>query len=241
MQTPADLLRLRTDLSFPALSNADADGHPGDGTPASGDSVGTLNGHLEWDVPAEDAAAWSVTLTLRPLALLGRTIPAPESALVDVTPRRLQSFAFAPAGAVPYRVVRVADGAVLARGFAVADSAGVLTVAGVRVHRTGTRLELGAPALAGVAGPDGAAALQVTCVTPVRGALAAAVVWPAAEESRLELLDVGGRRVATLFAGRPSPGPARYAGPRETLAPGLYFLRATCGARALARRVVVLR
>ncbi len=242
MQTPADLLALRTDRSFPALSNGDADGDPGDGSPASGDSVGTLNGHLEWDVPLEDAAGWSVTLTLRPLELLGRTVPAPESALVDVTPRRLQSFAVAPSEPVPYRVVRAADGAVLARGFAVADSAGALTVAGVRVHRAGTRIELGSPALAGVAGTAGAAALQLACATPVRGgALAAAVVWPAAEESRLELLDVGGRRVATLFAGRPSPGPARYGARGAALAPGLYFLRASCGARTLARRVVVLR
>jgi len=241
MQTPADLVRLRTDRSFPALANADADGDPGDGSPASGDSVGTLNGHFEWAVPVEDAAGWSVTLTLRPLPLLGRSIPAPESALVDVTPRRLQSFAFAPGEAVPYRVVRAADEAVLARGFTVADSAGVLTVAGVRVLRAGTRLELGAPALAAVTGPDGAAALRLACATPVRGgALAASVVWPAAEESRLELIDVSGRRVATLFTGRPSPGPARYTAPRAGLAPGLYFLRAACGARVLARRVVVL-
>lgn len=242
MQTPADLTRLRTDRSFPALSNGDADGDPGDGSPASGDSVGTLNGHLEWDVPVEDAAGWSVTLTLRPLTRTTGTVPAPESALVDVTPRRLQSFAFSPGEAVPYRVVRVADEAVLARGSATVDSSGALTVAAVRVHREGTRVELGDPALLAAGPAAGPRALSLACPTPARaGSLRALVDWPAAEESRLELLDVGGRRVATLFAGRPSPGPARYDAPRAPLSPGLYFLRARCGAEQAARRVVVLR
>lgn len=242
MQAPAYLDRLRTNRSFPALSNGDADGDPGDGTAASGDSVGTLNGHVEWAVPEEDAAGWSVTLTLRALTRTTGTVPAPESALVDVTPRRLQAFAYAPGEAVPYRVVRVADEAVLARGSATVDSSGALTVAAVRVHREGTRVELGDPALLAAGPAAGPRALSLACPTPARaGSLRALVEWPAAEESRLELLDVGGRRVATLFAGRPSPGPARYEAPRAPLAPGLYFLRARCGAEQAARRVVVLR
>jgi len=242
MQAPAYLDRFRTDRSFPALSNCDADGDPGDGSPASGDSVGTLNGHVEWEVPTEHPQGWSVTLTLRPLTRSTGVIPAPESALVDVSPRRLRTFAVAPRAAVPWRVVRAADGAVIATGLATSDEHGLLTVAGVRVHRPGTRLELGAPAVAGVAPAGGPAALRLACATPARaGSLEAAVDWPAEAEARLELLDVAGRRVLTLFEGRPAAGRARYAARGRAIEPGLYFLAARCGAERAVRRVVVLR
>ena len=242
MQLPWYLDRFRTDRSYPALSNCDLDGDPGDGSPASGDSVGTLNGHVEWSVPQDDEHEWSVTLTMRPLVLATGTIPAPESALVDVTPRRLQELEVAPLATVPYRVVRVADEAVLARGFAAADSFGVVTIQGVRVHRLGTRLELGTPALAGVPPAGATAGLRLACATPSRGgSLEASVDWPSGEESRLDLLDVGGRRVLTLFDGRPAAGRARYAAPASAVAPGLYFLSARCGAERLVRRVVLLR
>lgn len=242
MQVPGYLDRFRTDRSFPALSNGDADGVMGDGSPASGDTVGTLNGHVEWDVPSEEPQGWSVNLTLRPLALSTGGIPAPESVLVDVTPRRLRAFAVAPRAAVPYRVVRVSDGALLASGLAASDDHGVLTVARVRVHRSGTRLELGAPAVAGVAPAGGPAALRLAFASPARaGALEAAVDWPSAEAARLDLLDVAGRRVLTLFEGLPAAGRSHYAAREGAVAPGLYFLSARCGAQRAVRRVVVLR
>jgi len=192
-------------------------------------------------VPVEDVQGWSVTLTLRGLTLTTGSIPAPESALVDVTPRRLCAFAVAPHSGVPFRVVRVADDAVLDRGVATADERGTVTVEDVRVLRSGTRLEMGAPAVAGV-GPGAAPArLRLVCATPVRGgALEAAVDWPSGEKGRVELLDVGGRRVRTLFEGRPAAGRARYAARGGVLAPGLYFLVARCGAERAVRRVVVL-
>lgn len=242
MQVPSYLDRLRTNRSFPALSRCDRDGQPGDGSSASGDSVGTMNGHIEWDVPGDDPAGWSVALTLRPLMLSTGTIPAPESVLVDVTPRRLQAFAVAPFAQVPYRVVRLSDLAVLAYGVAEADAFGAVTVEGVRVHRTGTRIEIGAPALADagpLATPRG---LRLSCPSPARaGTLEASVEWPTAAESRLDLLDVGGRRVRTLFHGVPTAGRARYPAAATGLQPGLYFLSARCGDEQRVQRVVILR
>lgn len=242
MQGPWYLDRFRSDRSFPALSNCDLDGALGDGSPADGDSVGTLNGFVEWAPPEEDPQRWSVTLTLRGLALTTGAIPAPESALVDVTPRRLRAFAVAPNAGVPYRAVRVADGAVLASGVATADERGTVTVGGVRVLREGTRVDLGSPAVTGVGPGTAPARLRLACVTPIRGrALEAAVDWPSGSDGRLELLDVGGRRVLTLFAGRPEAGRSRYVAREGALAPGLYFLVARCGAERAVRRVAVLR
>ena len=241
-QLPAYLDRLRTNRSFPALSHCDRNGLLGDGSPADGDSVGTLNGHVEWDVPEEDPAGWSVDLTLRALSPSTGTIPTPESVLVDVTPRRLQAFTVAPFAQVPYLVVRIADSAILDRGDVEADSLGVLTVQAVRVHRTGTRLELGAPAVAGAGPVTVPRGLRLSCVSPARAAsLEAAVEWPEPKESRLDLLDVGGRRVRTLFHGIPSAGRARYPAGAAGLPPGLYFLSARCGDEQRVQRVVILR
>lgn len=242
MQSPAYLDRFRTDRSFPALSGCDLDGDPGDGTPASGDSVGTLNGPVEWDVPAETPSGWSVTLTLRALELTTSTVPAPESALVDVSPRRLQAFVIAPLAVVPYRIVRSADEAVLAAGMATADSFGVVTVPRVRVLRAGTRVELGAPAVATAAPAGGPPRLRLSCASPVRGGAFEAIVdWPAGGEGRLELLDVGGRRVLSLFEGGVAAGRQRYRARPGSLPPGLYFLSARCGDARSLRRVVALR
>jgi hypothetical protein len=44
----------RSDRSWPAFSHCSADGALGDGTPASGDSLGTLNGSMEWDPVVTD-------------------------------------------------------------------------------------------------------------------------------------------------------------------------------------------
>lgn len=242
MQAPGYLDRFRTDRSYPALSHCDLDGRLGDGTPTEGDSVSSLNGALEWSVPDEDAEGWRVTLTLRALTLASGTVPAPESALVDVTPRRLQAFAVPPLAPVPYRIVRSADGAVLAFGTAVSDSFGLVTLERVRVHRSGTRVEFGAPAAtAGAPGIGPGPGLRLACPSPVRRrSLAASVSWPKEADSRLDLIDVTGRRVLTLYRGRPAPGPARYASPANGLAPGLYFLDARCGDERQVRRAVLL-
>ncbi|MCC6348176.1 MAG: hypothetical protein IT347_01115 [Candidatus Eisenbacteria bacterium] len=242
MQDPSYLDRFRTNRSFPALSNSDLDGDPGDGSPASGDTLGTLNGAFEWDIPSETPVGWQATLTLRTLTLTTGTIPAPESALVDVTPRRLQAFSVAPSGIVPFRVVRVSDEAVVASGFVTADSLGVVTVPAVRVYRTGSRLELGAPAVASVAPGGGRPGLRLSCASPAReGSVDAVVQWPAAGEARLELLDVMGRVTLSLFRGRVEAGSARYRTARGSVAPGVYFLDARNGGGRITRRIVVLR
>jgi hypothetical protein len=238
---PSYLDRFRTDRSYAALSNADVDGDPGDGTPATGDSVGTWNGAFEWTTPVDTPQGWSTVLTLRDLLRSTGTIAAPESARVDVTPRRVQQFAVAPFSAVPWSIVRVADQARIASGVVTADSLGVVTVPGVRVLRAGSRLELGALAVSAAPPPGVGTRFGLVCPSPVRaGALAANVEWAASRPSDVDLLDVEGRRVARLYAGTPQPGRARYV-LRTGVPPGLYFLRARSGGEERVSRVVVLR
>ncbi|HEV2105052.1 MAG TPA: T9SS type A sorting domain-containing protein, partial [Candidatus Eisenbacteria bacterium] len=64
---------------------------------------------------------------------------------------------------------------------------------------------------------------------------------PDAAPARLEVVDVGGRRVSAQDVGALGPGPhALDLGAARALAPGLYFVRLTHGGRTLTTRAVVV-
>src|SRR5439155_6239717 len=107
MSNPAYLYRFRSDLSWPAFSRCSADADPGDGTPAMGDTLGTINGFMEWDPGVtETPTSWGVTLLTRPVTTLWGTLPAPALLTVDVTPRRAQQFRPAPGRLVHWTATR---------------------------------------------------------------------------------------------------------------------------------------
>ena len=88
--------------------------------------------------------------------------------------------------------------------------------------------------------PAGTLTLFAPSPNPFRvtgGALALRFTLPSEEDARLELIDVSGRRVATLTSGRQSAGDhvARWNGRTDSggaAAPGLYFARLTTAAGA---------
>ena len=60
-------------------------------------------------------------------------------------------------------------------------------------------------------------------------------------DARLELLDIGGRKIETLTV-HTSRSPAAHAfGAQGSLRPGLYFVRLTQGNRVLVRRALLVR
>ena len=251
MQDPQYVYRFRTDLSFPALSSCSTDQDPGDGTAASGDSVGGINIHLEWDTTLVDQSdRWQTTLRLRDLTTLWGPVPAPESCTVDVTPRRLQAFLVVPDSAYAYQVTRLDDGAVVQEGTQNGDVAGVLTIPGVKVYRSGSRLTIqalgdyqGPPAAVG--DPAQAARPAIALApNPARGSPTVRVSWPAraaggARPARVDLFDLGGREVRTLWAG-PAAGTTVLRIDRGGLPAGLYFVAATQGGIRSIRRLVLL-
>lgn len=106
------LYRFSSDLSWPAFSRCSKNDDAGDGTAASGDSVGTINGYMDWVPDVVDSATrWEVTLTTRALTTRWGLLPAPESLTVDVTPRRVQRFRPPPGAPVDWTATRLADGA----------------------------------------------------------------------------------------------------------------------------------
>ena len=73
------------------------------------------------------------------------------------------------------------------------------------------------------------------------GALRIRFALPQAEPARIDLFDIGGRRLATLLDG-PSPAGERSIEWSGTgAAPGVYLVRLTAGGSSLTRRVLVLR
>jgi poly(3-hydroxybutyrate) depolymerase len=238
--------RFRTDLSFPALSNCSADGDPGNGEAANGDSVGTINGFMEWDPEiVDDDGDWQVRLKLRDLPTLWGVVSTPESVTVDVTPRRLQRFVVSPQGSYGFVVTRSSDGAAIQIGVAAADGQGVLTIPGVKVYRSGSVLRIGTPLIVGVdrEGPDMREALPrigpLPC--PVRGACAMTLDWPGAGERSVELFDLAGRRVRTLFRGRVERGREVERLDPQGLEAGVFVIRARQGEAVAVRRFVLLR
>lgn len=130
------IANVRLDQSYPAFSNCSIDHDSGDGDVNDGDPIGTINGYLQWDPTSiEDSEyRWSIVLSLHP--------DAPGSkCTVDVTPRRLQTFAPSPGMSFQYEVLSN-SGDSLASGSILVDGNGIVTVLAVPVSVLGTRLVL---------------------------------------------------------------------------------------------------
>jgi len=238
------LYRFRSNLSWPAFSHCSSDGNPGDGTAVSGDSLGTINGYLDWDPALTDSAGtWQVRLMTRSLTTLWGPLPAPESLIVHVTPRRTQRFASSPGSQVTWNAVRLSDGATVQTGTVTADEIGLVTIPGVNVYRTGTRLTLHVAVALAVppSGPHPGAPVFAPFANPARGRTALAVTWSRAGHARVELFDTSGRRMRVLLDGDVVAGEWRASADLSGLAPGVYLARAEQAGTQAFRRVVLLR
>ena len=82
---------VQRDQSLPAFGNCSLDDNPGDGTLASGDLEGQINGYLLWDTGAivDEPGRWEMTIWVDASAR------RPEC-VVDLTPRRCQKFKAEP-------------------------------------------------------------------------------------------------------------------------------------------------
>jgi hypothetical protein len=242
MYDPSYLYRFRTNLSFPAISNCSANHDPGFGVPASGDSVGTINGFVEWDPEIVDTPeAWEVTLRLRTLQGTFTSMTPPERLSAWVTPRRLQQFEIEPLGLYQRTITRLSDGEVVDQTIEQADSTGMLTMTWVPIERTGTRLRVERVVNTTDVAPAPAVLRLELDHNPMRGRGAVSVTWARAGVGELELLDAAGRRVRTLAQGDVAAGLQRYALDGAGLSSGIYFLRARAGGLEASRRVVLLQ
>ncbi len=237
------LYRFRSDRSWPAFSNCSVNGNPGDGTAYSGDSLGTLNGAMEWEPALLDSASkWQVLLSTRSLATRWGELPAPESLTVDVTPRRVQRFQ-PPAGApIVWRASRRLDGAQVQSGAVTVESSGRITVPGVKTYRTGTWLTLELPSAGAERPGQTPRALAIAPLpNPIRSRCSIAVTWPRSASARVTLYDAIGRRARTLWHGSVDEGEWSLTVDLSELPPGIYLVHAEQAGRSAVRRVTLLR
>ncbi len=128
-----NLLRYKNNQSFPAFANCSCNEDYGDGSAASGDNYGTVNGFLDWkDNMTDSASKWKVKLFLRDLDKLSGTEPAPAFCVADVTPRRLQNFKMEPGDEINWMVEHA--GSTTQSGMATFTD-GILIVPGVMVYK----------------------------------------------------------------------------------------------------------
>jgi hypothetical protein len=239
------IYRFRTNQSFPAFSNCSYDGNPANGTATDGDSIGTINGFLDWN-PAitDEPARWVVGLMLHDLASSWGPVVAPESLTVDVTPRRMQSFTVSPWASYAYTVARPHAGGVVQSGTLSADGLGVLTVPAVRVFRRGSVLTIQFSAETGVTeqpAPGTPRPIIAPVPSPLSWPCALEVTWARDGDAAIDLVDLAGRRVKREWRGRVVAGRQRSRLELTGVPSGAYAIVAHEGDAVASRRIVVLR
>jgi hypothetical protein len=184
---------------------------------------------------------WECVLRPRSLPTRSGTLAAPADIRVDVTPRRLQNFAVSDRTAYRYTALDEATGEVVASDVIEADADYLLTVPGLPIRASGTRLVL--QPLTSLAVGDGASPRVprfALSANPVRGSARLQIEWPSEGDARVELLDLAGRRARTLFDA-PARGATSLSLDTAGLAPGVYLLHARQGSLSSSTRVVVVR
>jgi hypothetical protein len=245
MQDYSYVYRFCINRSFPALTNCSADNNPGNGLASDGDSIGTINGFVEWDTSLVDRSdSWQVKLNTRSLTTRWGIVTAPESLTVDVTPRRLQTFS--PVAGIDYQwtVTRRSDAAIVQMGVVRLDAMGVMTVPGVKVYPGGSVLVIGTGAYA-VSGvdprhPGGRAPMIAPFASPTRASMAITVTWAHDGDATVDLLDLAGRQVRRIDAGSVIAGPRTVRFDASGLSSGIYFVCARQAGTTDVRRLALL-
>jgi hypothetical protein len=76
---------------------------------------------------------------------------------------------------------------------------------------------------------------------PARGGADLQLALPADERVRVTIIDIAGRRVATLAEGMLPAGDHRLRWDSASSTPGIYFARLEAGGLMISRRIVILR
>ena len=129
--------RVRLHQSLPAYSRCSLDHSPGDGDHADAEKGGGINLYQLWEPETllDEPARWEATLSLRD------DCPFPECT-TDLTPRRCQKFKAKPGEVFKWSHAELEGGKELQSGTAKADAWGLVTVEGLRLGKSKTRLRI---------------------------------------------------------------------------------------------------
>ncbi|MEE8450319.1 MAG: hypothetical protein V3R99_00340 [Thermoguttaceae bacterium] len=127
--------RIELHQSLPAFTDCSLDHSPGDGDHADAEKGGGINIHQRWDPETivDEPGKWEITLFVQPAC-------PRESLTTDLTPRRCQKFK--PQPGEKYKWQNAAGDRVLQAGEVTADQWGLVTVPGVRITKTKSRIRI---------------------------------------------------------------------------------------------------
>ena len=137
-----DIFQFRNNKSFPAFSNCSLSGNYGNGNPADGDSVGSMNARVGWVDEIEDEMSnYKVVLKTIDLTAdnLSGFFPLADSALSGITLRRVQHFHPGIDDLIHWSNRNTA-GEIIQSGEFVYHG-GLITVEGIKIFKTTNTLE----------------------------------------------------------------------------------------------------
>jgi hypothetical protein len=145
-----NLFRYHANKSYPAFSNCSVNNNPGDGHYFVGDSVGSINGFMDWlDNMKDSTNSYSIALGMSDEQTYFNMIPAPDSCTADVTLRRLQNFK--PQAGDLILWTNSVNGDTIQSGSLTFDGT-LLTISGVKIFKNGSMLKLSDETVSGIPG-----------------------------------------------------------------------------------------
>ena len=234
-------LRYRTNLSYPAFSNCTLNNNPGNGIPSSGDPIGTINGHLDWNDNIVDLAnRWEITLKLKDLSTIYGADIAPDSGISDVTLRRLQLFKVPPRSTINWENRR--NNIAVQRASFMYDS-GLVTIPGVKVYKDSSRLAVWYTAVS-VTEQNGVprqCELAQNFPNPFNPSTTIRYGLPTRSQVTLTVFNTLGQQVARLVDGELEAGYHEVQLDGKNLSSGVYFYRIQAGNFTSIRKSLLMR
>ncbi len=127
--------------SFPAISNCDLNENPGNGNPNDGAPYGSYSGFVTYDSVTENSCKWTGYLKMANFTVGGVAQSSATSCFADVTLRRCQHFK--PTGGVTIKWANYdKDNVKIQSGSFVYNAGAQITIGGVKMKKSGNRLEV---------------------------------------------------------------------------------------------------
>ncbi|HYV95741.1 MAG TPA: T9SS type A sorting domain-containing protein [Chitinophagales bacterium] len=251
------VLRYRTNLSYPAFANCSANDDPGDtNNPVDpfydGDSVGTMNGTLDWVDTSihETPTSWQTKIFAHQFLLVdGITLfPTylPTYVKTDITPRRLQQFVNIPDGSSVHLENWNSDGTVLIQSKIItyhlnADGEGLMTFKKAKISHAGNIIKFYV-----LLGPkDSPENINVTPLAtdmvypnPTEGLTSVDLSLLKDEEVTVSVVDIMGKQMLYENRGLVPEGDQELPVDLSRLPQGIYLINVQAGLQSFSYKVI---
>lgn len=244
------LIRFRKNQSFPGFWGTDiwpdSSGRQpdiGNGDTANGDPWGTWGGYLEWDPASitDQINRWSVKIWVVYQSAHANDVPASDTILTNLTPRRLQNFKPVPGSPYQWRLVQDATGDTLQQGIVQAGPDSTIDIMGLLLLKEKTTLTV-EPYVAVDEGPWSGPGLALgdNKPNPFSGRTTVSFGLDEAGPASLVFYNALGQRVLELPLGSYGAGFHRVVIEPE-LGPGIYFYSLKADERLSGFKSMILR